>query len=177
MRLFSFPVARPRRMRPGGELSEQFNRLADAVQRADLAPRVGVPPFFPLPSLQAFQAQITLLSTDSVVCRTYAFIQQDPLVELIGTVEFEVALPWLLRRTPFDGVIYNGVSYTYSLTEPYTRTATAGPDSETQRITPPYVVGDVLYVLRNVTGGTGVTQQLQALDLNVDGRCWAAEQL
>ncbi len=165
------PVTRPRFMRQGLPLASQFNRLVDAVRRADIAPATRPQPFFPLPGLQVFQAQIVVIAIDWLEVNTYQFIEGG--ASDVGPAQFAVALPWLLRQTPFNGQTYNGVSYTY--TGIHVRTATAGQTSETQRITPDYVLGDVIYVGRYIRGGTGVSQNLESVDLNLDGRCWAAE--
>lgn len=101
-----------------------------------------------------------------------------------------VALPYLLRRTPFDtgddapvayGADRASISYDYSSNT--ARTATDDDDhSEDQVIVPSYVVGDVIYAVRGVGGGTGVLYtntdgdriDVEWLDLNVDGRAWGA---
>jgi len=91
-----------------------------------------------------------------------------------------IAVPYLLRRTPFDGLSRNAISYTY--TSDTERTATdADDDTESQQITPDYVAGDIIYAVRAPQGGTGVTitnaagdtVALEWLDLNADGRAWA----
>ncbi len=170
-RLPGLPITRPRFMRQRLPLASQFNRLVDAVRRSDIAPAVRPQVFNPLPGLQVFQARIVVIAVDWLECNVYQFIEGG--ASWTGPSQFVVGLPWLLRQTPFDGQTYNGVSYTY--TGIHVRTATAGPDSETQRITPDYVLGDVIYVGRYIRGGTGISQNLESIDLNLDGRCWAAD--
>lgn len=70
-----------------------------------------------------------------------------------------VSKPWLLRQSPFENEAFNGVTYAYSSVNE--RSATDGVDTETQQITPSYVVGEQLLTLAGV-------------DLNTAGRCWAA---
>lgn len=82
--------------------------------------------------------------------------------DYLSTSIGRVSKPWLLRQTPFDGVAFGGVTYEY--TEVGARTATDAEDedvTETQQITPSYVVGEQLLTLGGV-------------DLNTAGRCWAA---
>ena len=92
----------------------------------------------------------------------------------LGTDVVFVARPKRLRgsETARDGV-------TYVLTDPQTRTASkAGETDETQRVTPDYLVGDLIEVTisRGLTGVAQVdAQRGRPVDANVDGRAWAAE--
>ena len=60
----------------------------------------------------------------------------------------KVAKPWLLRTSPFDDQEFDGISYNY--TGVSARTATSGEVTESQLITPSYVVGEELVVLHNL---------------------------
>lgn len=89
-----------------------------------------------------------------------------------------IAKPYLLRRTPFDDLTRNSITYDY--TSDTQRTATKGSDSETQVVVPSYVVGDIIYAVRGVLGGVGtnvtiaeIDTPLDWLDINADGRAWA----
>lgn len=92
--------------------------------------------------------------------------------------KYRIALPYQLRRSPFDGETRDSVTYEYtSATE---RTATSGSIEETQIIIPPYVTGDVIFAARGIDGGTGVNvgttttpKYLEWQDCNFDGRAWA----
>lgn len=93
----------------------------------------------------------------------------------VGAVEnVKVAKPWDLRRTPFDGLTVNGISYTYS--SEGARTATAG-ESEDQVVIPAYFAGAEIYAVDDPIGGTGVTDENAAevtyQDVNLAGRAWA----
>lgn len=81
-----------------------------------------------------------------------------------------VAKPYLLRRTPFDGLTRSGISYAYS--SDIARTATLDATTESQVIVPSFVTGDLLFVADEISGGTGV-DGVSLIDLNVDGRAWA----
>ena len=123
---------------------------------------------------QIFQAQIAQISGDYLDVREYREYPVGP--PFVGTTQILVARPWLLRRSPFDGGSWNGIGFTYS--DDQTRTATQAATTEVQRITPAYVIGDVIFCAGQVYGGVGVDQgglALVALDMNVDGRSWAAE--
>jgi len=84
-----------------------------------------------------------------------------------------VAKPYELRRTPFDGETISGITYTY--TSESEREATDGVDTETQFITPNYVVGNEIYAAK-VQGDTGVDDPTPTaivyIELN-QGRAWA----
>ena len=91
-----------------------------------------------------------------------------------------IAKPYLLRRTPFDGLTRNDITYAYD--SDTQRVATdADDDTETQQVVPSYVAGDVVFAVRDFSGGTGAwTAPTNAdpvevvwQDLNVDGRAWA----
>jgi len=115
--------------------------------------------------------RVKSVGTDVIVCRGW-----DGVTE--GSVDIDVALPYLLRRTPFDGLSRDGISYVYtSNTE---RTATDGSDNETQVITPSYTVDDEIFAVKRVSvlGGIGEDSSGAPLadwliDEN-DGRAWAA---
>ncbi len=85
-----------------------------------------------------------------------------------------VAKPYLLRKTPFDGSSRNSISFVYSSNS--ARTATSG-DTEDQVIVPSYVAGDEILAVTNIVGSTGVRDSGNKLitwdDLNRDGRAWA----
>jgi len=80
-----------------------------------------------------------------------------------------VAKVYELRRTPFDGETIGGVTYTYASASE--REASGGFDTETQFITPAYVVGAEIFALR-VMGETGVATATQYIEMN-QGRAWA----
>lgn len=84
-----------------------------------------------------------------------------------------VAKPYELRRTPFDTLTIDGVTYTYvSESE---RNAVGGFDEEAQFITPSYRDGGEIYAVK-VKGGTGIETAEPApidyIEIN-QGRAWA----
>jgi len=86
-----------------------------------------------------------------------------------------VAKVYELRRTPFDGETISGVTYTYASASE--READDGVDTETQFITPAYVVGSEIYAIK-VQGETGVETAEPAPILYIEmnqGRAWAYE--
>jgi len=95
----------------------------------------------------------------------------------------KIALPYRLRRTPFDGLTIDGFTYAYLDPNPYHRRhVTFGAYHEIQVIVPKYRPGDLIYTTNHPLGGTTVLdritdpllpQGLTWLDLNVDGRAWA----
>lgn len=101
-------------------------------------------------------------------------VQQDYLIcNAPGESEaINVALPYLLRRTPFDGLTRDGITYTYSSNT--VRSATGSPGTETQTIVPSYVANDQIFATRYPRYGTGVTNVF-FIDENRDGRAWAKQ--
>lgn len=116
---------------------------------------------------------------DTVLCST---VKGGP-----GVVQ--VAKPYLLRRTPFDGQRRDGIEFAYtSNTE---RTATRRepppqegqqPPTENQRIIPKYVADDVITAVTQALdgeddlrseAGSDVRLYTPWVDLNIDGRYWA----
>jgi hypothetical protein len=87
-----------------------------------------------------------------------------------STIQEKVAKPFLLRASI---TIRNGI--TYAFTDPSTRTATQGSNTESQVIVPSYVANhDEIYAVS--VPHTGVTEsgrELTLMDLNIDGRAWA----
>ena len=95
-----------------------------------------------------------------------------------GTVAFNVAKPYLLRNSV---TAWNGLTFTFDagVTE-RVATRTSDSETETQVVVAAYAVDDVIYAVRRVKGGVGVTvtidgedEVLDWLDMNVDGRQWA----
>lgn len=111
---------------------------------------------------------------DYVTCNAFDGVDSGDLV-------YNVAKPYLLRRTPFDGETRKSITYTYSSN--YQRTADDGVDTESQIIVPSYTAGDIIYAVMGIAGSTSVWQDTSSaepgrnkifwVDLNVDGRCWA----
>lgn len=120
--------------------------------------------------------QVVSVQTDYLVCNPL-----DGATGVASTDVVNVALPYLLRRTPFDGSTREGISYTY--TSNIQRTASDGSDTETQVIVPSYAAGDSIFAMRGVLRGTGAvlvdgnnnTTALDWIDMNFDGRAWAKD--
>lgn len=83
--------------------------------------------------------------------------------------QINVAKPYLLRYTPFDGSSRNSISYSYNTNNE--READTGSEVIIEVITPSYVLGDHI-IAGKVGNGTGVTDTTY-LDLNNDSRTWA----
>lgn len=106
-----------------------------------------------------------------------------PTQALIGDA-VRVALPWLLRSTPFDGLSRNAISYDYDFSAtPTERTATnAGAETEVQVIVPAFAVGDIFYAVGSADGGTDVYADLGDGNFEdvtylmlSDGRAWSLQ--
>lgn len=96
--------------------------------------------------------------------------------QVIITQVFCVMKPWTLRRTEWDGTgpDSSGVSYTY--VNDNERVATLGPITESQKITPDYRSGDVIYadqVSEVFTVANETNPKTRWMDVNRDGRAWA----
>lgn len=132
----------------------------------------------------------------------FAFAQGFALLEMFGDYMVAEALgtgkttllakPYLLRRTPFDKAGTptppERLGVTYEYTDAVTREAIRGEgdneERENQIVIPQYVVGDILFGVRAIFGGTGVRTPDDApgepsnvpvnwIDFNIDGREWA----
>ena len=115
-----------------------------------------------------------------------AVLAEDPLqtddkllVRFVGETEDKlIALPYLLRKTPFDGEERNGVEYTYTdqsgeiSTTNRTATVPAQNYAEAQTIIPNYVEGDTIFCQYVGGSGTGVVG-VDYIDMNLDARAWA----
>ena len=150
---------------------ETINRLTQGIN----PPRQGITNPIPLGTsnpLTIKQFSVVSVQTDYIQCAA--------LDGFSGSGDYKIAMPYLLRKTPFDGKTRNSIDYTYSSN--IKRTATKGSDVETQVIVPSYVVGDTIYAAFNVIGFldviftiNGVETLIEWLDLNIDGRAWARE--
>jgi hypothetical protein len=112
-------------------------------------------------------------SGDYLTCRTWhAFTESE------GPADVYVAKPYILQRTPFDGVTitYPSGNITYTYTQDYERSANDGTDTKTQVVTPRYYVNEVIVAARGIAGGTGITVSESNVvwqDINTCGRMWA----
>ncbi|MBA2594038.1 MAG: hypothetical protein M3495_07485 [Pseudomonadota bacterium] len=149
-------------------LNEQVNRLTalagGAGLPADVRPgqKAGV-------TFQQFAVQE--VKGDYLICHAITLDTNGELSE--GTQDIKVAKPYLLRTSITERTTTAGlVHYTYqSDTE---RTATLGAQSETEKITPDYALGDVILAVRGIVGGTLVKVDdvpLQFMDITP--RAWA----
>ena len=94
----------------------------------------------------------------------------------LGVEEVNVALPYMLRQTPFDGETRRSITYTY-ITGQWRTASKSGESDESQVIVMNFHSSDTIYAVSGVAGGTGVTsetgEEVVWQDLNVDGRMWA----
>ncbi len=93
----------------------------------------------------------------------------------------QVAKPFSLRRSEFDGKTIDGIVYTYSATVTRTARRTAGGASEVQVVRPKVASTDVIFAVRASTGVSVSVEVPDAppelrplawLDLNIDARAW-----
>lgn len=139
--------------------------------------------------LGVYEARIIREIDDFLVCELFELSSNPELVV--------VAKPFTLRRKPHEDYGRGLITYAYSdtagqRTATFTDQVTGEEVSETHYISPAYIPrsltedGDIVYVTNNVIGGVGLfvssfelsTQEgapEHFIDLNVDGRQWAAE--
>lgn len=130
-------------------------------------------------SIQLKMFKVDRLDTDVIICFTWNGIEK-------GTDEIKVALPFLLRQTPFDvttriGAARAGIEYEYS--DNNKRLATNVDDEEEdQIIVDSYEVDDIIFAMKGIFGGTSLyhddptnEKPVVWLDTNVDGRYWALD--
>jgi len=170
------PIRDVRRWRRGDKITDKrLNEGVDAINRivgGVKPPRqvaAGGRPTVGSSGAKIEQLKVVTIGDDLLVCVPYDSLSADT------ENPFLVAMPYLLRRTPFDGLERDGITYTYIGST--SRDATDGSDTERQLITPSYVAGDIIYAARNITGKTDVRDindvVIEWLDINVDGRAWA----
>jgi len=93
--------------------------------------------------------------------------------------DIPVAKPWLLRRSSYDGLIRNGITYTH--VDTLTRSATDGSTTQQEQITIPYWLPETGFKGEVITAeyklvSTGLTVSGIAVryeDCNRAGRTWA----
>lgn len=96
----------------------------------------------------------------------------------LGGETLVVAMPWMLRRTPFDPVKGGGgrAHVNYAYTSDTQRTATRGVDSQQEVRVPSYWVGDVIRAI-GIKSTTMLTNnepvEVSWFDTNDSGRAWA----
>lgn len=161
----------PTTFRPANEIVNAFN----AVKQTP-GPTRQVLPGGTASMLTACQFQLTAMAGDYFEAKVYDGTTQT------GSA-IKIAKPFQLRRTPFDGetITELGISYVYN--SDTTRTATLDEEDEEQLVIPKYLVGfSVIFAIKPIVGGTGVTWDnmgqdvpVEWLDLNVDARAWARE--
>lgn len=115
---------------------------------------------------------VVSVDSDFLVCR----IQSDEGTQDNDGDTVFVVKPYLLRNSITSR---NGITFTYSATD--TRQADDGATTEDQVVVPSYVAGDIIYAVPVDNGLASVTAVAadgsttpEYLDLNVDGRAWAA---
>lgn len=111
-----------------------------------------------MPQASAVQRfRIVSEADDYLVCHVY---NADP--DLAGSGEgtevVNVAKPFLLRRTPFDGesIDYGDQTVSYSYDSASSRETTSDDGTETHVLTPAYFAGEEIVAFRDPGGGTGV---------------------
>ncbi len=139
-------------------------------------------------SLEAFE--VVAVYGDYLVCAPADALNDEGVVDVddLSDERIYVAKPWILRKTPFDGMTWNEIEYEYSETGgDFSRTAYQDRDtddevSETQIITPDYMMrdtenelsGEIILAVERTTGvetddGVAISWE----DVNTAGRCWA----
>lgn len=114
---------------------------------------------------------------EAVELRQFIFLEMNDDTITVGELDdiahtVEIAKPYLLQRTPFDGETRDGVTYTY--TDGETRSATDGVTTEDQVIVPAYVINDIIVAARLTAENLKNQLYAEWLDINADGRAWAA---
>ncbi len=133
---------------------------------------------------QMGQAEISTEIPDRVQplrVKMFAFIRLEKDVAICnafngttrGEDEIKIALPFILRKTPFDSAsdpipeLRDGIEYTYTFTNDddterfdkrtsIIKVAGEEDDEEIQVIVSPYYDGDIVYAMAGIQGGTGV---------------------
>jgi len=120
--------------------------------------------------------RVKSVEVDYLICRTWNGKTE-------GSIDVKIALPPLLRRSPFDLTVAgrDGFTYVYLSNTERTSTKTADATTEEQEIIPRYVVNDIIIAVKSVAGSTGVFQDtengaginpIEWIDANFDDRMW-----
>lgn len=129
-------------------------------------------------SIQMKQFKVVRLDTDVIICHTFNGVEE-------GEDEIKVAMPFLLRKTPFDSATRldpprAGITYVYS--DFNIRVATNEDDEdEAQILVDSYEEGDIIFAMKGIFGGTSLYHDEEKeipviwIDSNVDGRFWALD--
>ncbi len=119
------------------------------------------------------QMIITAIHDDYLACRDW-----DGQAE--GETDVEVARPWELQRTPWDGESHtiDGVIYSYTYADAESRVKSADGQDEDQVIVPPYFVGAVIQAAALISGhaashGDDPVTLVRLIDTNNAARAWA----
>lgn len=92
-----------------------------------------------------------------------------------GTDLIKIARPWRLLRTPWHDQTIDGQTYYYVAFN--RRHVRASGVQENQVVVPKFRIGDEIFAVKDVTRGSGVTDEggspVAYIDLNRDGRAWA----
>lgn len=111
--------------------------------------------------------RVVSMQGDHLVCRSWNGTTP-------GTVDVNIAKPDKLRHSiateTLRTVVVNYSSYS---TANQTRLATGGSSSETQYVTPPYLVNDLIWAINATTTVSVTGTPLSLLDLNISARAWA----
>jgi hypothetical protein len=143
------------------------SNFPDALSIISSARRVLAPP--PGGGSTISQFRVFSVQEDHLVCRTW-----DGSTE--GVDDINIAKPYLLRRTPFDGQLVNGKTYTYtSNTE---RNVDDGANNEDQLIIPRYTDPSQPTIYAATSLALPIDVEVGGLkliwvDINADGRAWA----
>ena len=175
----------PQLWAPGDRITaERLNRLVGAIRanQGTISParqaRIGEY----APGIVCQQFEVAAIYGEYIAAREYTGTSDEAISDYpnIQHVEY-IARPYLLRTSIFTRSI-SGTTYHYSYSGVQSRTSTNaadGEDTEDQIITPSYQVGDIIYAIRPIVPGLLVMDSygdyIQWIDLNIDGRMWAAE--
>lgn len=123
--------------------------------------------------------RVLRLDTDVIICNFTDGITDQP-------DEVKVAMPFLLRRTPFDDPTATqtpraGITYLYSDFNKRLATNEDG-DEEDQILVDSYEEGDIIFAMTGIFSNTAVFHDDPVneipviwLDQNIDGRFWALD--
>lgn len=108
---------------------------------------------------------------DYLVCRSWDG-------ETEGDTDIYVAKSPKLRNSVTEETL-DGTDYTYTYSASFVERVSTNTDddtTETQKIVPRWIVGDEVFAIRTPTSiQTEDADDISLLDLNVDGRAWAAQ--
>lgn len=153
-----------------------ISRITEKLDRKDRASGGASQVLTPPNNAKGQYFQIVEEKADYLICKQYDF-----KTLRAGTVSFNVAKPWFLRKAPFHSddasITRDGFAYEYDAENPSkrTRTNTSTDETAVETVSPTYVAGDIVLGIKRGRD-IGLTDDrstaIEWEETNATGRVW-----